>query len=89
MPATRLTIGAILQSLHFHPRGTVPTGIFGVPPDILPREVRSEPVHFRTVVSDEEYEVLSGEVPCPASAGQITRLNNLRVLRSGGSAEGR
>ena len=51
-----------------------------MPPDILPREVGSEPVHFRTVVSDEEYEVLGGEVPRPTSTSQITRLNDLYVL---------
>lgn len=49
-------------------------------PDVFPREVSSEPVHFRTVVSDEEYEILGGEVPRPASASQITRLDNLRML---------
>ena len=51
-------------------------------PDIFPREVSSEPVHFRTVVSDEEYEILGGEVPRPASASQITRLDDLHRLRS-------
>ena len=50
-----------------------------MPPDVLPRKVRSEPVYFRTVVTDEEDEILGGEVPRPASAGQITGLNDLRI----------
>lgn len=75
----QLTISAILQSLHFH-RSTISTGILGMPPDVLPREVRSKPVHFRTVVADEEYEIFSREVTRPAPAGQITCLNNLRIL---------
>ena len=54
-------------------------------PDVLPREVSPEPVHFRTVVSDEEYEIFRGEIPCPASASQITRLNDLYTLWSGGA----
>ena len=80
----RLTVGPILERFDFHPRGTVSTRILGMPPDILPREVGSEPVHFRTVVSDEEYQVFGGEVPRPAPASQITRLDYLHMLRSGG-----
>jgi hypothetical protein len=48
-----------------------------MPPDVFPREIRPEPVHFRTVVTDEEYEILGGEVSRPAPAGQIARLNDL------------
>ena len=77
------TISPILKRLHFHPRRTVSARIFGVPPDVLPRKVGSEPVHFRTVVSDEEYEILGGEVSCPTSASQIARLNDLHMLQSG------
>ena len=74
-----LTISAILKRLHFHPRSTVSTRIFGMPSDVLPREVCSEPVHFRTVVSDEEYEILGRKVSCPAPASQITRLDDLNT----------
>ena len=49
-----------------------------MPPNVFPREVSSEPVHFRTVVTDEEDEIFGREVPRPTSTSQITRLNDLQ-----------
>lgn len=75
---TQLTLCAVLEVLHFDTTtAPVASGVLRVFSHVLPREVRSETVHLRTVMSNEEDEVLGGKVPRPSAGGKRARLEDL------------